>query len=281
MHVQTGLWQLAALDDLVAHLSSDEAALAIVAFGSCARPEQLDAWSDVDLALVVADAAWDRFYPTRGWLASLGTPLGVEAHPVEGAAPALRATVRVCFDDMRRVDFVLVSESFARRVPGWSARQFAEGHRVLFSRSPAVDEALSQLRTPPDPPVASDEQFRAMVDQFWLKAALAVTKVMRDDLLVGLHLALDLTRDCCVLGMMLRDRQTGTTRHRVGGPYNDVLTRLDGTSQPYSALGILESIEQSGVAFDALAREWSDDYRERREPLVTWIGYARGMLRGR
>jgi hypothetical protein len=34
-------------------------------------------------------------------------------------------------------------------------------------------------------------------------------------------------------------------------------------------------LEQSGIAFDALAAEWCDGYEERRSPLLSWIQLAR------
>lgn len=114
-----------------------------------------------------------------------------------------------------------------------------------------------------------------MVNRFWAKSLVAVYKVARSDLLVALHLALDLVRDCCVLEMMLRDRTEGTAHHREGGIGIRLVAQLRDTEQPYTASGILEIVEQSGLAFDELARQWSDNYRERRHPLLQWIRQAR------
>ncbi|MCL4393889.1 MAG: hypothetical protein M1482_03620 [Chloroflexi bacterium] len=92
-------------------------------------------------------------------------------------------------------------------------------------------------------------------------------------------MALDMVRDCCVLGMLLRDRAAGTTHHRTGGAFNDVVAQLDRARQPYTPSGILDTIEQCSVAFDHLAAEWSKDYVPRRQPLLAWIGFARRMMR--
>jgi hypothetical protein len=43
-----------------------------------------------------------------------------------------------------------------------------------------------------------------MVQGFRFKSVLAVTKVVRNNLLITLHLAQDLVRDCCVLGSRIR-----------------------------------------------------------------------------
>jgi hypothetical protein len=230
------------------------------------------------VAVALADSSWGRYHPPTSWLAVLGTPLGIEVQPAVGTPPALRSTVRVCFSDLRRIDFALITESFALSVPDWSSRQFADGHRVLFSRSAAVDQALRATTPPSAPPVVSDEQFEKMAGQFWLKAPLAVTKAMRYDHLIGLHLALDLARDCLVLAMMLRDRSTGVNRHRVGGPHNEIVAQLGAASPSWTAPAILIAIEQSGRLFHKLGMEWSSAYRDGLPTFRVFIEAARSEL---
>ena len=55
----------------------------------------------------------------------------------------------------------------------------------------------------------------------------------------------------------------------------DVVVRLQPTSQVFTARGILDSIEQSGIAFDDLAAQWASDYRMHAPPLLEWLTYAR------
>jgi hypothetical protein len=105
-----------------------------------------------------------------------------------------------------------------------------------------------------------------------------VTKVARDDLLIALHLALDLTRDCCVLAMLLRDRAAGTNYHRHGGIGNDFVKQLQTTEFSYDAPGILDGIERSCIAFDTLATQWSSEYENNCQPLLTAIRRARRSL---
>ncbi|TNM64534.1 hypothetical protein FHN55_13495 [Streptomyces sp. NP160] len=64
--------------------------------------------------------------------------------------------------------------------------------------------------------------------EFRQAAALAVVKLARNDLLIGMHLALGLVQRCLVQAMVLRDRQLGTASHRVGGPFNEVVERQAG-----------------------------------------------------
>lgn len=59
------------------------------------------------------------------------------------------------------------------------------------------------------PELAADNEIRML-------AALAVTKLGRDDRLIGLHLTLELMRLCLVQAMLLRDRACGTSVHRTG-----------------------------------------------------------------
>src|SRR5205823_591982 len=117
-----------------------------------------------------------------------------------------------------------------------------------------------------------------MVNGFWFKGMLALTKVMREDRLIALHLALEMVQECCVLGMLLRDRAEGTAHHRHGGAGNEVAALLEGTRHPHTAAGILDSLEQAGIVFDRLAAHWSADYQNQRQPLLAWISAAREEL---
>jgi hypothetical protein len=129
-----------------------------------------------------------------------------------------------------------------RRPPALLA--FAAGHTIPCPSFTVAKACLSI-------PISIEE----MVDQFWFKAMLAGYKVVRDDRLIALHLALDLVRDCCVAGMMLRDRSERTNIHREGGLGNHVVANLESTRSSYTAGGILDIIEQSAIQFDQLASE--------------------------
>jgi predicted nucleotidyltransferase len=59
-----------------------------------------------------------------------------------------------------------------------------------------------------------------------------------------------------------------------------VVIDLEATRHPYTASGILDSLEQSSILFDALAAQWSETHREQRGPLLAWIDLARRQLRG-
>lgn len=263
-------WHEQTLQSLADLLEPDPDVVALAVFGSVAGATH-DEWSDIDLLLVVADCAFQRYFPTTDWLRPLGTIYASDPHSGE-----LRSTTRVCFTDFRRLDLVITTESSIEQIRAWPRVPFYSASlRTLFSRSPRVDKLLAEPFEAPRPPSFSDDALSAMANGFWWKCVLAVTKVLRNDLLIALHLTLDLVRDCCVLRMLLRDRATGTTYHHSGGAGNDLVAQLDMTRFPYTAAGILDGIEQSAITFDRLAADWSSTYQEHRHPLVGWIRKVR------
>lgn len=268
-------WHSSMTDALTHLLLADQDVVLLGVFGSAQRPGELDAWSDLDVLVVVRDKAMPRFYPSTTWLEPLGRLFAREQFDGDAAS-----TTRVCFEDLRRLDLVIAAESSARRVNSWPQVAFANGIRVLFSRSAQIDACLAgPLRasayTPP-----SAEQFARLADGFWFRAIVAIAKVARDDLVIGLHLALGLYQDCCVLTMMLRDRATGTGQHRTGGVANDSVATYSGTAQPPTAEGILNLVEATGRIFDRLALSWSESYRPRIEQLQAAVDLARKAISG-
>lgn len=270
--IKTGLWHDAAINELIALLRSDEFVRALILTGSCVQPQGKDTWSDIDVVVVVDNAALDRFYPSTDWLASPS-----ELFAIDQSSHPNWLTTRVCFTDMRRIDFSFIKESTLQQVAEWDYNPFWAGPRILFSRSP-IKAALEHTPERPKPPVFTTDQFQTMANHFWFKGMLSVNKVMRNDLLIGLHLALDMVRDCLVLGMLLRDRAEGTNHHRFGGMFNHVVDQLNVFQHRYTPTGILGIVEQSSIAFDELAAQWSDSYQEHRQPLIDWIAYARDTL---
>jgi predicted nucleotidyltransferase len=272
MLIQSAQWQEAAIEALVRLLQPDEAVRALALFGRAAQPNR-DLWSDIDLLLVVDESATRRFHPALDWLKPLG-----ELYTWDQSAGPWTSVTRACFTDFRRIDFIITTEAALEQIDQWPHVPFWKGSRVLSSRSPTADQVLARMFVAPLPPLISDEEFERMVNSFWFKGMLAVQKVMRDDRLIALHLALEMVQDCCVLGMLLRDRAEGTAHHRRGGSGNKVAARLEATRHPHTALGILDSLEQSSLAFDELARQWSGSYHERRGPLLEWISIARQRI---
>jgi predicted nucleotidyltransferase len=266
-------WHQQLLQSLAESLQEDEDIVALGIRGSLLRPEQLDIWSDVDVVLVVRDSALDRFFPALDWLAPLG-----QIYAYEQFAQDDRWTTRICFEDFRRLDVAITTETELIEADRHSQVLFPGSIRLLFSRSQAATHTLARERLHPIPSRPSPESFQQMSNGFWFKAVVAVTKVARSDLLIALHLTLELLQECCVLGMMLRDRATGTKHHRTGGTGNEIIRELPTVEQPYTALNILDTIEKSGVAFDQFAGEWTDNYAPRHHLLSDYVEWARQSL---
>ena len=267
-------WQESLVHDLTSYFESEEDVLGLLLFGSLSKDEfQPDDWSDIDVLVVVRDYSLDRFFPTIDWIEHFG-----KLYTYSQSSDDFKCTTRVCFENFNRIDFVLTTESKLEQFRNWPSVPFDSSAKVLFSRSNAVNEIVAQMLSFPNLPLVTEAQFLALVRNFRFKSMLAVYKVVRGDLLISLHLAQDLIRDCCVLGMMLRDRATGTNIHKRGGIGNELVAQLEVTRKPFTSRGILASIQESNEVFENLACEWSSNYQENRQPLLDWIEQAKAAL---
>ena len=267
-------WQENMLGILLSHLEPNEDVVGLLLFGSLSAPEFLsDDWSDIDLLLVVKDGNIEEFFPTIEWLAYFG-----RLYAYSQSADDYKYTTRACFEDFTCIDFVITTESKLSAIDEWSSIPFSSGVKVMFSRSKIIDQIAKKQFGRANTSPATQEQFLELVRNFRFKSVLAVYKVIRDDLLIALHLAEDLVRDCCVLAMMLRDRTTGTNIHKNGGIGNQFVASLEVTQHPFTSIGILESIKASNDVFEKLALQWSGSYQENRQLLLDWIERAKGQL---
>ncbi|MDX1662917.1 MAG: aminoglycoside 6-adenylyltransferase [Candidatus Promineifilaceae bacterium] len=269
-------WQQTLVQRLAALLEGDEDVLLVGLRGSLLYPERVDSWSDVDVLLVVRQTALARFFPTLDWLAPLGPVFAYEQ-----LDHGNRWTTRVCFDDFRRLDIALTTLTKLVEAKNQLQTLFPGESRLLISRSPAAADALGE---PVGAPVASPpslEEVQQMANSFWYKSVIAVVKIMRDDTLIATHLTLELVQECCVLGMILRDRAAGTSHHRSGRMGNEILTGLPSLRKPYSALRLLQAIKESGVLFDGLARECAEGYQPHFPNFEKFARSAEEELRGR
>jgi len=260
-------WQRTLLNDLSERLRAEEDVRALILTGSLADDSVAeDEWSDLDLAVVVSDNAVSRFFSSRDWLESFGQVVGVEHH--DGANVK---TVRVCFAPCKRVDVSLIPASVLSRSVKQKGAAVCRAHAVIWSKIPELDSWISSLFLDRAFAKVVDYDIAQMADNFWFKASVVVGKTMRNDLLVALHLALDLARDCLVLQMMRRDREKGTTIHRFGGFGNDMVSRLCTGSRTYSPVEILDLVTRSGELFDELACDLSPVYTPRSSLLLPAI----------
>jgi hypothetical protein len=253
-------------------LEGDPGVVALGVFGSASGAGQ-DDWSDLDAVVVLRDGALPRYFPETDWLAPLG-PLFAR----QQSAGEHTSTTRLCFADFRRLDLVFTTQGALGEVERWSRVPFWGGCRVVFSREEGVRLALQGRYPPPPPGAPGAAELAALQEGFWFKATQAVVKVGRGDRLIALHLALDLLRDACVLEMLLRDRECGTSVHRQGGRGNAFVSRLPGLPAGFAGPAILDLVAASATLFDALGSEWSGEYAPRGALLVPWIERARAAL---
>jgi predicted nucleotidyltransferase len=268
------LWHESMLNNLISYLEPKEDVLGLLLFGSCSKSEShYDYWSDLDILVVVKDNRLNQFFPTTKWIDDFGM-----LYTYSQSSDDFKYTTRACFENFNRIDFVITTEGRLAEIHKWSGIPFYAGVKVIFSRSKIIDKIATQKHFQQKLSPVPEEQFLEMVRDFRFKSMLAVYKVIRSDLLIGLHLAQDLIRDCCVLGMMLRDRATGTNIHKHGGTGNQLVAQLELTQKPFTSVGILDSIRASNEVFEKLACEWSNSYQENRQPLLDWIEHAKVEL---
>jgi predicted nucleotidyltransferase len=252
-------------------LAPDKSVRALVLFGSWASPDLRDEFSDVDLLLVTADGQLQRFFPSAEWLAPIGAIFAIERSLRER-----HGVLRMCFEDMRRMDIIVVEESTVAMIGQWDGHPLRTPRTTVFSRSPAVDRAVATIYEGVPPRPFTEAQFAEMIEAFWFVAQLAVHKAVRRDLLVATHLSLELTRRCLEMAMHLRDRAAGTHVHRHGAESDiAVLERLK--SANLSAESIIDAVERCGSLFDDLAHAWDPHTRPKMPLLQPLIAEARSQ----
>lgn len=267
--------QLEAVETLRRFLCDDARVRGMVVVGSLAYAEAVaDQWSDVDLLVVVAEEDFAHFHPAIGWLGRRGVVYASEAsqHGPFGIA-------RAYFTDGLRVDVIVAPESACGEGDRWPLTSLQYGARCLFSRSAALDGLLAYAASAEAAPAREAHSLEAMSNAFRFKGMLAAGKVARGDLLVALHLTLDLVRECAALAMMLRDRRLGADHHRGGDPEDPLLPDLPAAPASHSSTAILDCIVGSAEAFSRLAARLMEGYEFESGPLLASVGRARAGLR--
>ncbi len=250
MEYQT--WREATLEKLTQILQPANQVLSLSLFGSLSNPEiAKDKWSDIDALLIVADEALDKYFPSIDWLKPLG-----KIFALQQSSNKQSQCSKVIFSDFKKIDLVISTRSkLIAGKPFWTKQKF------VFSNSPEAKQIMQEKALPSIPDNPNDYDLKKLSDQFWFISFVVVTKVIRNDLLIALHLALDLYRNCLLLGMWQRDRETGTYIHRTGGAKNTLLVKeMDIKIEDLSKKGVLLLVEKCRQEFDKLALEWDPDY---------------------
>ncbi|MEM7129119.1 MAG: aminoglycoside 6-adenylyltransferase [Chloroflexota bacterium] len=268
-------WQRAAIEQLNEILNKDSDAKALIITGSLAATDiQADRWSDVDAKIILADHAMNRYVQSTEWLSPFGQLIGMEKHESE-----LTQTLRVCMEGFHRFDLTFIPESSWQDLSRWEHNPVPPPHAVMWSKLPDIQAQIDSFSPQAEYQDVSSEEIEKIVDAFWFKASVAIAKVGRNDLLIGLHLALGLAQDCLVLQMLRRDREEKTSIHRIGGWGNDVTAHFELCHQEETDVEILNFIQRNCELFDDLTIEMLPTYSKRSFLLEPAIGLARQSLR--
>lgn len=235
------MWQPKTFQHIQRVLGDQPGVRDVRALGSLAAAD-LDEWSDLDVGVLVDAAAFDRFSPTLDWARQFG-----DLYASSQSVAAHKGTTRLVFADGSRVDFSI-----------------------------ATTPAALQAAAPPPDSRGQAESLALMANDFKFEAILAIAKLARHDLLIGVHLLLGLERHCLVLAMMLRDRQLSTTHHRQGGAYNEVAGQLGGPGATLPEL--LERLRQATTVFARLAGQLDPDQPQDWAPIERALAQARRAI---
>lgn len=231
---------------------------AVVIKGSCADDiNEVDIWSDIDLVVIVSNESCDFYWEDMSWLNSLGQVFAYEKYPGGNIE-----TLRVCLSNFVRFDFVFVKQSYIS--VDSTQYIFDRSNKILFSKLGYLDQLI--LESPKETSyteLASDE-FNKIVNKFWFKGTLAISKIARGDYLIASHLAFEMAQETIVLQMMIRDIYKGTNVHRFGDCEQiDVISTFLELKKEGTLENILDIIEQSSITFDRLAKVYSEQQDKR------------------
>ncbi|MDX9972158.1 MAG: hypothetical protein RBU21_04105 [FCB group bacterium] len=265
------VWQRQALSDVTELLHTKPCVLGLAVIGSCAGADDaIDAWSDVDFVVLVKDPDFEGFLQ-GDWLLDIG-----RLYCCARSRNERFNTVRAYYENGRRYDFLIASSAQWARCSEWNPNPVCRAVRCLFSHVPGFPGMVA-ADVPPMSPFPLQE-LTGLAEQFRFKGMMAAGKVARNDLLVALHLALDMFRDCCVLAMLLRDRELGSNHHRRGDGLNPLHELLREQVGPWDAEGILDAILRSSEAYEALANRLDPQQDDKSAPLVAHVERARRFI---
>jgi len=168
----------------VARLREDERVVALVLGGSLARGAA-DPYSDVDLYVVVRDAAFDAALAERDAIAgAVGSTLfAFDVDPVPGGSTDRIVLYGGPDGEPIKFDFMYLQESDLEPAPKWAGRAVLEDEGGRVGSVVAGSEGLAPL--PPKP-----EELRELNQKFWTLCWYVFGKIVRGELweaLDGLH----------------------------------------------------------------------------------------------
>ncbi len=248
-------WQSSVLKEMTAFLRSHEAVRGAWIVGSLAAGKPVGKWSDIDLLVVVEDAAFQEFFPASLWAERWGTFVANEEQTDDQGGLS-----RLFFSNGIAMDISVSPSSALASIADWERRPFHLTPLPLFSRDPDLSFVLANVT------VAlwekhSDREVAACVRKFYLWAASAVRQAVKGDLLMATHLANELFQICLDVELISRDNRAGTQIHKAGDMPLTARTNVPGIDgSPRSILG---AVELACREFSKCAAELGHDCRER------------------
>jgi len=252
----------------------DDNTKALILIGSFTRQKiEPDYWSDLDLVIVGREGFQEKYANSLDWFSPIGNIFCSDR-----SSCAAGEILRICMADFQRFDFLFVEKSKLNETEEWNFNPFDGGYRILYSDIPNIDQLLNKIAKIRISIRDNNVKFEEMVTDFWFKGTLAITKTVRNDLLIALHLGLNMVEDCLVLRMMLRDKTEGSRFHRTGTNHDNIKKYVDSLNIGFSSREILTIVRVSGLEFDELASKWDHSYKSHMKTFSKWIDKAEEYL---
>lgn len=273
--MEQALWQENTTEKLNDNFKDKEEIILFAVFGSTSSKENnSDFWSDIDGFLVLKDEAFKKYSNDINWIDFIGTIFTYQYQPGEHSQ-----TYRFVFDNFKKLDLILIKESAVDTILESNSGPYWKEINVLFSKSTKLEQKIKEVKKDlSTAPHFNDKQFTDLVNNFWFNAQLALYKTVRNDLLIAQHLTLDLYKDVLLLGMIIRDRKTGTNIHKSGGMGNDLVKAIDLPLKEINQINIINLIDNCGKKFDKLCIKWDKDFTSKHQILTPFIEKARKEL---
>lgn len=179
------------LKRLIAWAETRPAVRAMILTSSRARDDEtVDELSDYDVIVAVTDT--DEFLRNDAYVSAYGRPLARWGD--EDELLGLRTTFRgVVYDDGVKIDFTIWSEELLRRVVEQNElpEDLDVGYRVLVDKDGHATAWKSPTYRAHIPRQPTEEEYRALVEEFWWSSTYVAKSLRRDDLLMA-RFALDI-----------------------------------------------------------------------------------------
>ncbi len=247
-------WQGSVLKEVTAFLRSHEAVRGAWLVGSLAADKPVGKWSDIDLLVVVEDAAFPEFFPASLWANRWGTFVANEEQTDDQGGLS-----RLFFSNGIAMDISVAPSSALASIDEWERRPFHLTPLPLFSRDPDLSFVLANVTAAPWER-HSDREITARVGKFYLWAAAAVRQAVKGDLLMATHLANELFQICLDVEMISRDNRAGTQIHKAGDM--PLTARTEVPAIDGSPRSILAAVDLACMEFSRSAAELGHDCRE-------------------